>query len=353
MKKQLTAILICSILAIAIILPVVLAADTALSNVRFEEEGNYEMLAAGVGLKGETSGDITITIPGDVVVAYLYWSGIGYETQGDNQVVFDTETVNADDTYGPEPWYADYYHYVYVAEVTALVESGTNTYTVEEVNIPHLNYGAGLVVVYQDNALPLVKITILDGLDGFWFDWDTPVGPDSEVFSYDFNPSVESRDGEMFLFVGGTEHDDRPNEIYTESGTAAKPTTLVPLSGGDLDGAYPLIGSDESAWDTYTQDVTVLAGDEWLCGQVESIDNYEEAPLGAPYIGRGTSGLLIASGFVLPVEDKLEGLSPGFWKHNIRVALGYPGRYSVPHDGEPRIDFDTINGYASTIGVTL
>lgn len=50
---------------------------------------------------------------------------------------------------------------------------------------------------------------------------------------------------------------------------------------------------------------------------------------------------------------ELEGLSPGFWKHNIRVALGYPGGYSVPHDGEPRINYDTINGYASTIGLTL
>jgi hypothetical protein len=42
----------------------------------------------------------------------------------------------------------------------------------------------------------------------------------------------------------------------------------------------------------------------------------------------------------------LEGLSPGFWKHNVRVALEYPGEYSVPHCGEPRIDYPTILGYA-------
>ena len=53
--------------------------------------------------------------------------------------------------------------------------------------------------------------------------------------------------------------------------------------------------------------------------------------------------MLIAAGFVLPVEcEMLDGLSPGFWKHNIRVALELPGRYSVPHEGEPRMDYDTI-----------
>lgn len=353
MKKQIIAILITSILVAGIIIPLVLAADTAISNIRFEEEGNYKMIAAGVGIKGEDSGDISIDIPGDVVVAYLYWSGIGYETLGDNQVLFNSATINADDTYGPEPWYDDYFHYVYVAEVTTFVSSGDNTYSVEELNMPYINYGAGLVVVYEDTDLPLVKITILDGLDGFWFDWDAPVGPDSEVFSYDFDSSTNSRDGEIFIFVGGTEHDDRPNEIYIESGTTIKPTNLIPASGGDLDGDYPLVGSDGPAWDTYKQDVTIDPGDEWLAGQIESIDSFEDPPMGDPHIGRGTSGLVIASGFVLPVEPKLAGLSPGFWKHNIRVALEYPGRYSVPHDGEPRIDYDIISGYASAIGVTL
>ena len=47
------------------------------------------------------------------------------------------------------------------------------------------------------------------------------------------------------------------------------------------------------------------------------------------------------------------GLSPGFWKHNIRVALDFPGRYSVPHDGEPRITEEILLAYASDIGVTL
>ncbi|KON33150.1 MAG: hypothetical protein AC479_05560 [miscellaneous Crenarchaeota group-6 archaeon AD8-1] len=55
----------------------------------------------------------------------------------------------------------------------------------------------------------------------------------------------------------------------------------------------------------------------------------------------------------IEIPDIPCGLSPGFWKHNIRVALNFPGRYSVPHDGEPRIDYDIISGYADSIGVTL
>jgi hypothetical protein len=55
----------------------------------------------------------------------------------------------------------------------------------------------------------------------------------------------------------------------------------------------------------------------------------------------------------IEVPDRPDGLSPGFWKHNIRVALGKPGRYSVPHDGEQRITYEIISGYAAAIPVEL
>jgi hypothetical protein len=55
----------------------------------------------------------------------------------------------------------------------------------------------------------------------------------------------------------------------------------------------------------------------------------------------------------IEVPERPCGLSPGFWKHNIRVALGYPGSYSVPHEGEPRITEAILLAYAGEIGVTL
>jgi hypothetical protein len=89
--------------------------------------------------------------------------------------------------------------------------------------------------------------------------------------------------------------------------------------------------------------VEVTAGDEWLGVQVESIVSWEDPLNQEPLEGRGTSALVIAAGFVLPVEcERLEELSPGFWKHNVRIALGYPGEYSVPHEGESRLSYEGI-----------
>lgn len=40
------------------------------------------------------------------------------------------------------------------------------------------------------------------------------------------------------------------------------------------------------------------------------------------------------------------GLSPGFWKHNIAVALGInPGSYSSPYSGAPKLTFEDLTNY--------
>jgi len=47
------------------------------------------------------------------------------------------------------------------------------------------------------------------------------------------------------------------------------------------------------------------------------------------------------------------GYTPGFWKHNIGVALGYnPGAYSAFNDGT-KLTKAMLEGYAATVGVTL
>jgi hypothetical protein len=54
----------------------------------------------------------------------------------------------------------------------------------------------------------------------------------------------------------------------------------------------------------------------------------------------------------LPPEG--EGLSPGFWKHNIKVALGLSrGSFSSPHEGEPHITEAELLALAAKIPVTL
>ncbi len=341
MKKTKIVILLCTMLIAGTVLPLVFA-DVSLTT-RYDEVGHYSMTEAGVGLKESASGDIIIDFPGTVVVAYLYWACVDVSPGGDDTVDFDGTTVTADFSYGPESWYDDYYHYVYVEDVTNLV-TGPGTYTFTGMEVVFYRYGAGLAVVYEDPLLPLARLVLMDGLDAFWFDWTTPLGPNSEVASIEFPSETTDRDVDAFLFVGGTEHDDRPNEIWTETGTGTPDTNII-TSPSSPDGSYPLVGSDGASWDTYTDTVQIPAGDEWLGVQVESVVSWETSG-DEELNGRGTSALVITAGFVIP--EMLDGLSPGFWKHNIRVALKYPGSYSVPHEGEPRINYEKIVYLAET-----
>ena len=302
MKKSIYPLVIIALLSIAPIVPAVLA-NAALTNTRFQDTGNLNIVAGGVGLQGVTEGEIALDIPNsgksEVVAAYLYWSGYDPIDGGDDEVDFEGKTVTVLDTYGPDLWYPPHYCYVYVADVTSDVKTGNNIYTIEGVDELDRNFGAGLIAVYQSKNLPWAQVTILDGLDNFWFGWPNPRGPNSEVTALTFANSVFPRVAEVTLFAGATEHDDRPNEIWTATGTGTPDTNLI-TTPSIPDDDYSLVGIDGPSWDTYSTDVEIPAGDEWLGVQVESI--YAEDDSGSPeYYGRGTSGVLAAAGFVLPL----------------------------------------------------
>ncbi|MDG6223001.1 MAG: DUF3344 domain-containing protein [Candidatus Bathyarchaeota archaeon] len=356
MKKQIVFLMLTALM-MGTIVPSVFA-DAALTNERFRATGKYDIVAAGVGLHDKSDGVITLNIPDPgtsvVVVAYLYWSGYGPMGSGDAVVDFEGSQVTVLDSFGPDLWFDDDYSYVYVADVTAAVTAADSSYTVEGVDFA-VNFGAGLIVVYENDALPTAEAIILDGLDNFWFGWTDPRGPNSGVTSFTFNAAAVSRNAKMTLLAGGTEHDNRPNEIWIETGVSPAPSPdgnlINPAS--DPDGDYPLVGADGASWDTYVADVTVEVGDEWAAVQVESVYSYEEPLNSEGYYGRGTSGTLIAAGFTIPIPCMADGLSPGFWKHNIAVYLGEnPGRYSVPHEGEPRITDEILEAYFDMIPVT-
>jgi hypothetical protein len=355
LKKRIFPLIIVALLTITSIMPTVFA-DAALTNERFREIGYYDIVAAGVGLEGVTDGTINLIIPtsgnSEVVAAYLYWSGYDPITGGDGEVDFEGTSVTVLDSFGPDLWYDDNYVYVYVADVTSDIQTGNNDYDIEGVEFDR-NFGAGIIAVYQSDDLPWVEAIILDGLDNFWFGWPDPRGPNSEVTSFTFDASLIDITAEMTLIAGATEHDDRPNEIWIETGSGSPPAPTEDLitTPSSADGDYPLVGNDGVSWDTYIADVSIETGDEWAAVQVESV-NTGTTGAEPPHNGRGSSGVLIAGGFVLPIQQE-DGLSPGFWKHNIAVYLGYnPGRYSVPHEDEPRINGSTLEGYLASIGVT-
>jgi len=180
--------------------------------------------------------------------------------------LFQGVPLTADEQFGPDLWYAAWYTYVYLVDVTSQIVPGVNSLTISEVELAN-NHGAGIIIVYEDSSLSLAEVTILDGLDNFWYGWPDPRGPNSEVTCLQFSAATYYREASMTLLVGGTEHDDRPNAIWTETGTGyPTPEDLIDPPT-DPTGDYPLVGGDGRAWDTYTGDVTIPAGDEWLCVQ--------------------------------------------------------------------------------------
>jgi hypothetical protein len=45
----------------------------------------------------------------------------------------------------------------------------------------------------------------------------------------------------------------------------------------------------------------------------------------------------------------MPGLSPGYWKHNVKVYCGGPGHYSAPFPGYPHETDASMLNYATTI----
>jgi len=53
----------------------------------------------------------------------------------------------------------------------------------------------------------------------------------------------------------------------------------------------------------------------------------------------------------LEIPPEGPGFTPGFWKHNIRVALGYPGNYSSFDDGGEHLTYSEVLGYVEATGL--
>ncbi|MCA9872286.1 MAG: hypothetical protein KC441_01490 [Anaerolineales bacterium] len=267
-------------------------------------EGNYATVSAGAGLEGLNSNTVALNVPGQrVEAAYLYWSGVNWEDAADDPDVNlqvsgvggGNYSITANVIYGPSFWFtgseanepsANFVHNVYVADVTPLVQLGTHDYTFSGYTVSEptgysgysLAYGFGLTVVYEDAALPLSHVTILDGLDSVYWGFPAPRNSPSQVNCVTFTANAQDRVMDYTVFVGGSEDTtdaaNRPNSLHyvTGTGTApAYPTDLstLPGSGEILD---PFVSADGDAWDTYTNSLVVNAGDTYACFQIHSDD---------------------------------------------------------------------------------
>jgi len=295
--KGVLALLLASLLLVVVVQPAAATDTTETLTKRWSGVGRYGIVAQGVGMDAVTTGDIlSLDVPGTVVAAYLYWSGYD-DTAGDNTVSLSVDgglavPLTADGSYGPLFWYTLYDRYAYWEDVTSRVLSGNHNYRVADLSMD-VHDGAGLIVVYENPALPVAYVEIQDGLDRAWRGWtDTPEHGQTAVNCFAFDALATPRPLDLTAFVGGIEpmpdpgHGDRPNSIWYRTGTGTTPTDMVnadqtypwardplvnlldkvPTSAGD----YALTSSDGGEWDTYTNSIVINPGETWACFQLES-----------------------------------------------------------------------------------
>ncbi|GAB4559635.1 MAG: hypothetical protein Kow0047_05650 [Anaerolineae bacterium] len=269
-----------------------------------------------------TSGSFSLNVPGTPVVAYLYWAGYDHEAAGDNQVSLAVDggaatMINAQKTFGPDLWLLDngvrpnLFHWVFRADVTNLVQQGTHSYTVSDFspkNAYGVNYGAGLLVVYEDANLPNGPIQILEGLDSAYWNFPAPRGPDTDVSCLTFDSATFHRDMQITTFAGGVEGTNRPNNLWILTGSGTPPSEVIGAAGTTKI-TQPFFESDGEQWDTFGTEVEVSPGDTWVCMQVESVSPDDT---GLPDTN-GSSLLWLAAGGVFltgqPTAVTLSGLS--------------------------------------------
>jgi hypothetical protein len=253
-------------------------------------------------MDGSSTGSIQLDVPGTVIGAWFYWSG--YDRGAcDNTVDLTRDggltiglTADAAHTYGPRVWYSPYDRYAYWQDVTSFVLPGNHAYMVSNFADCDYNDGAGLMVVYENAALPVAYVEIKDGLDRAFRNWSGDLGQ-TAVNCFAFDALATARPLDLTAFVGGiqpmpdTTWGDRPNSIWYRTGTGTTPTDMleadvdwnrdplvnllakVPTSPGD----FALTSSDGPEWDTFTDSIVINPGETWACFQLESSELPEPA----------------------------------------------------------------------------
>jgi cysteine-rich repeat protein len=169
--------------------------------------------------------------------------------------------------------------------------------------------GAFVVAVVNDPSAPTRTVTILEGADYAYGEFDPPFGPDTEVGVFDFAPLTGARNGRLFMFTHDTQP-DRADAVWmltTSSSTTPVPASLVGGNGGATLFELDRLGVPASAGgfspgarlDIVLADIVVPTGADYLAFQVES-------PAG---VSADSIGLSVAV-LVLPTEGD-DGGGPG------------------------------------------
>ena len=254
-------------------------------------EGNYCVAHGGIGLRNGPN-NFNITVEGTPVQAYLYWSGRRRNAgAGDNTVTIainggQTVPVTAVAQESAGAGFGTAVYYTYRSDNLAAQLPANSTFNVAVANLTiQESHGAGLVVISEGANCATSRIQLNFGLDGFYWDFKSPGGPDTQVTCVDFPAFGAARTMDLQMFVGGVEQEEmRGDRIWFITGSGAKPSNITSASDftnvlagptpADPNAPFPLNGGVNSSgeWDDYSDSISLPAGATYACFQIESID---------------------------------------------------------------------------------
>lgn len=272
---MLTFLLALAALYAAVVLPVLAGdADSPLQATYYgscADVNGLGVVAAGAGLDGfgVTSSTLTLTVPGTVISAWVYYNGADDGNQpgpdpnlqdGDEAVTFNGNPISGTRIGGPVFWDGTYWSYAYKADVTSYVTTGTGVYTLGDVDAFDIyQNGWELVVLYADSARAPHAIAIAEGLDVADGTNSPSSGPGIEPLILSFDPAAVPRTADLATIAGGI-LSGTETAIYYEIGYGTPPITIsYDIYTGTLLATNPFQRSDGDVWDTYTDTITVPA----------------------------------------------------------------------------------------------
>ena len=203
----------------------------------------------------ESAAGLNLAAGNTIQKAYLYWAGSG---TGDFNVRLNGTEINAEREFNLVHWATNLSYFNAFADVTSLVQqSGNGIYTLSDLDVSaflipeqycnnRTNFaGWGIVVIYENAALPLNQLNIYDGLKGVPMLIDIVLENLNVIDNDDAKIGFIAWEGDSTLEI---------NETLSINGNALSNLPLNPINN-----AFNSTNSFTGATDLYNMDLDVYS----------------------------------------------------------------------------------------------
>lgn len=218
------------------------------NTLNLEENGIF----ANCAINTSSSANLSLTPEDTIIAAYLYWAGSG---TGEFEVKLNDVDISAERTFADSlnenlPFFSAFY------DVTEqVISEGNTTYTISEFDLNDIiatycpngtNFGGwAILIVYQNDALPLNQVNIYDGLE------HVPQTLSIELNSIDV---IDNADAKIGFIAWEGDSALRVNESLFVNGNLIGNPPLNPP-----DNAFNGTNSFTGASDVYNMDIDVYS----------------------------------------------------------------------------------------------